>query len=176
MPTPSRNSLLSFQAAVEQRLAKPVQETRYGYPIEPPHMKKAYDAYLKTNPHVAGMVVGGGFNDSDPNEPISIISNPYNEYMGDANRREGLYKIEAARALMLDNPVKDYPISENLQRLRKQHFKEGRDPYATDDQAFKESLISRIMTGDIPDKLITPEMKTEALRYEKLLKERANQK
>jgi hypothetical protein len=172
MPTPSRNSLLSFQAAVEQRLAKPVQETRYGYPIEQPHVKKMYDAYFKSRPEVAGMVVGGGHNGTDPNEPVSIISNPYNKHMSDEGKREGLYKIEATLAVMADNPIADYPISENLQRLRKQYFKAGRDPYATDDAAFRKSLISRVLSSDIPEKLITPEMRAEADRYEKLLQQR----
>jgi hypothetical protein len=168
MPNPS-----SFEQAVEKRMAQSdVSQTRYGYPIELPHMKKMYDAYFKSRPDVAGMVVGGGHNDSDPSEPISIISNPYNKHMGDEKKREGLYKIEAARALMPENPVTEYPISENLQRLRKQHFKAGRDPYATDDKAFRESLISRVLSNDIPAQLITPEMRAEADRYEKLLQQR----
>jgi hypothetical protein len=168
MPNPS-----SFEQAVEKRMTQPAApQTRYGYPIELPHMKKMYDAFFKTRPDVAGMVVGGGHNDSDPNEPISIISNPYNKHMGDEKKREGLYKLEAARALMPENPVAEYPISENLQRLRKQYFKAGRDPYATDDQAFRESLISRVLSSDIPEKLITPEMRAEADRYEKLLQQR----
>ncbi len=168
MPNPT-----NFQQAVEQRLTQPTApQTRYGYAVELPHMKKMYDAFFKGRPDVAGMVVGGGHNDSDPNEPISIISNPYNKYMGDEEKREGLYKIEAARALMTDNPVAEYPISENLQRLRKQHFKAGRDPYATDDLAFRESLISRVLSNDIPAKLVTPEMRAEADRYEKLLQQR----
>lgn len=73
---------------------------------------------------------------------------------------------------MPEHPVAEYPISENLQRLRKQYFKAGRDPYATDDQAFRESLISRVLSSDIPEKLITPEMRAEADRYEKLLQQR----
>lgn len=168
MPNPT-----SFQQAVEQRLTQPAaEEKRYGFPIEQPHMKKRYDAFFKTRPDVAGMVVGGGLNDSDPDEPVAIISNPYSDDMKNQVKREALYKLEAARALMPENPVAEYPISENLQRLRKQYFKAGRDPYATDDKAFRETLISRMLVGDLPERLTTPEMQAERERYQKLLDSR----
>lgn len=168
----------SFQAAVERRLKQaetPPTEMRYGYVVDHPEVKKNLDAYFRKNKHVAGMVVGGGHNGSSPDEPVSIVVNEHNKNMADKNKREGLIKIEAARAIMADNPINDFPITDNLQRLRKQHFKPD-EPYYFDDLAFKESLVSRVMANDIPDKLVTPEMRAEAMRYEKLLKLRENQK
>jgi len=162
----------TFQAAVEKKLTAPAAaQKRYGYEVEKPEVKKSVDEYFKKNTHVAGMVMGGGHNGSDPNEPISIVSNPYNKYMQDPAKREGLYKIEAARALMVTNPVPKFTLTPQMQKLRKLHFKPD-EPYYSDDQAFRESLVSRVLANDIPKNLITPEMEAEAKRFEQLLKER----
>lgn len=162
----------TFQSAVEKKLTAPTAvQKRYGYEVEKPEVKKSVDEYFKKNTHVAGMVMGGGYNGSDPNEPISLVSNPYNKYMQDETKREGLYKIEAARALMRDNPVPEFQLTPQMQKLRKLYFKPT-DPYYSDDQAFRESLVSRVLTNDLPKNLVTPEIATEAKRFEQLLKER----
>ena len=162
----------TFQSAIEKRLTAPAAaQKRYGYEIENPEVKKGVDEYFKKNTHVAGMVMGGGHNGSDPNEPVSIVSNPYNEYMSDDSKKEGLYKIEAARALMRDNPIPEFQLTPQMQKLRKLHFKPD-EPYYSDDKAFRESLVSRVLANDLPKNLITPEMATEAKRFEQLLKER----
>jgi hypothetical protein len=169
MPNPNPNS---FQDAVEKRMAQPpAVEKRYGFEVDPPDLRKNLTPYFEKNKHVAGIVWGGGYNGSNPDDPIAIVSNPFNEHMADEGKKEGLYKLEAARAIMDKNPVSEYPISENLQRLRKQHFK-PHEPYYSNDQAFRESLVSRVLVGDLPKKLITPEIQAEADRFEKLLKQR----
>jgi hypothetical protein len=121
------------------------------------------------------MVWGKGHNGSTPDDPISIVVNPHNVYMKTPAKRQALIKLEAARAYMDDNPVSDYPISPNLQMLRKQWFTE-KDPYLNDDKAFRETLISRHLVGDLPKKLVTPEIEQETQRFRAILASKSNVK
>ena len=65
---------------------------------------------LKHN--VAGMAIGGGENGIDGDR--RLVYNPYNQHMGDEQKREGLYRIEASRHLMNEY---DYKPSEKIDRM-----------------------------------------------------------
>jgi hypothetical protein len=135
----------------------------FGYPVEEPSGEVL--EYLKQNPNVAGMAWGGGENGTDPKSPRSIIVNPFNKFMADPTKREGLIAVEAARHKMSEtgyNPT--FQITPEQQKWRK-----GLGAYATDDKAFRQSIISRLMVGDgVPG--ATAEQKAEAEKMWKTLK------
>ena len=121
-------------------------KSAYGYPVKT-SKELGLDEYFKSHPDVAGMAWGGGENGSSVDEPRAVVHNPYNKNMGDPVKRDALYKIEAARHLMATNPIPQFKISPELQQWREANFKNG-DPYREDDNAFRETVVSRIMVGD----------------------------
>ena len=127
--------------------------TRYGYPVVDA-TKAGYGDFFKQNPHVAGMAVGKGSNGDDTPYRY-IVVNPFNDAMLDKTKREALFRIEAARHFMDEQKDKPrFKVTPEMQQWREAKFKKGRDPYATDDEAFNESIISRIIVGDdVPAKL-----------------------
>ena len=128
-----------------------VQESRYGIPIKSAK-ELGLDDWFKNNVETSGMVWGGGLNGSSQDTPFSIVVNPYSKHMKDPAKREALYKNEAARILMTEAPVPQYEISPQLQKWRETTFKEG-EPYRDDDDMFRETVVARILTGDVgPDK------------------------
>jgi len=153
--------------------AKKEETEAYGYPIKSAQ-EMGLDEYLKSHPDVAGMAWGGGENDSSPDEPRVIVVNPHNKYMSDPEKRGGLAKIEAARHKMSEvGYAPDFSISPEQQEWRK---KLG--PYATDDKAFKQSIVSRLLAhDDVPG--VTEEQKKaadefEAAHFGKGMKEQGN--
>jgi hypothetical protein len=127
----------------------PTPNKRYGYQVVGAK-EYGYDDYFKGRPDVAGMALGGPNKlNRDERPDRVIVHNPHNESMLDPNKREALYKVEAARHLMdeqKDRP--DFEITPEMQAWREKNFVKGKDPYATDDQAFKESIISRLIVND----------------------------
>lgn len=118
-------------------------EMAYGYPVMDAK-ELGLDSYFKENPHVAGMAWGGGENGSDPKSPRVLVPNPYNEYMEDPEKRGGLLRIEAARHLMGEkgyNPSFEIPKEQEA-------WRKSLGKYATNDVAFKQSVVSRILAGD----------------------------
>ena len=120
-------------------------EQKYGYPVlSEDKVPAGIASYFKKNPQVAGMAWGGGANGSDASEPRVIIPNKFNAHMSDPERREGLIKIEAARHLMYETKYSPkFEIAPEQQQWRKELGQ-----YATDDTAFKQSIVSRLMAGD----------------------------
>ena len=103
---------------------------------------------MKTRPDVAGMAVGQGAN-GDMRKDRVIVVNPFNEWMKDKQKRQALIKVEAARHLMdIEDYNPDFEITPEMQIWRNRMFTKGVDPYATDDKAFKQTVISRLMVGD----------------------------
>jgi hypothetical protein len=97
----------------------------------------------------AGMAIGEGSNNIDG--PMRIVINPY--YFPNSPRgniqKNALIRLEAARHKMVEPGFKmpDFKITPELQKWREKTFNKD-DPYYSDDKAFKESVISRIMVGD----------------------------
>jgi hypothetical protein len=119
------------------------EEIAYGYPVMD-SKELGLDSYFKENPKVAGMAWGGGENGSDPKSPRVLVPNPYNQYMQDPDKRSGLLRIEAARHLMGE---KGYTPQFEIPK-EQQGWRKGLGQYATNDLAFKQSIISRILSGD----------------------------
>jgi len=151
------------------------EKSRYGLPVYSAK-EQNLDKWFKENKRTAGMVWGGGANDSPLGLPIGIVVNPYNESMMDKTKRESLYKNEAARVLMKESPVPDYKISPELQKWREKTFK-GNEAYLTNDKAFRETVIARVISGDLGSDPKNPmpidkSVSKIAGRYEKMLLDR----
>lgn len=130
----------------------------FGYPVA--SAKQAgVEKYFQDNPNVAGMAWGGGMNGSPKDEPRVIIPNPYNPNMADPVKAQGLLKLEAARHVMDERGyVPKFKVTKEQQEWRK-----TLGPYADDDVAFKQSIISRlIVNDDVPG--ATEEQKEEAAK------------
>ena len=153
MPSPSKQFGLPFKLKKDySKLSK--QESRYGIPIKSAK-ETGLDNWFKQNTDTAGMVWGNGNNGSSPDEPLSIVVNPYNEYMKNEKNREGLFKNEASRIVMSNNPVPAYKISPQLQAWREKTFNKE-DAYFKNDDAFRETVVARILTGDTGPDLKNP--------------------
>jgi hypothetical protein len=147
--------------------------TRYGYTVED-SITAGWDDWMKKNPNVTGMAVGGPSKlNGDERPDRAIVVNPYSEHMVDPVKREALIKLEAARHLMDEQEYRpDFPITPSMQAWRKANFVVGKDPYATDDQAFRETMISRHLVGDLPDHVVSPEIQKETRYWNMLLRKR----
>lgn len=130
-------------------ILKRMQKTRYGYVVDDA-LTAGYGDYFSKRKDVAGMAIGGPNKlNNDPREDRAIIVNPYAEGMDDPVKREGLIRLEAARHFMDETPVKpSFEITPEMQAWREKTFVKGRDPYYDNDQAFRETVISRLMVGD----------------------------
>lgn len=100
--------------------------------------------YFKANPNLPGMAWGGGMNNTAQNEPRVVVANPFNPDMSDPVKRQGLLKLEAARHLMDEQ---DYAPQFKL-TPEQQQWRKSLGAYATDDKAFKQSIISRLIVND----------------------------
>jgi len=146
-----------------------INNTSYGYPVI--SAKDAgLDSYFKKNPNVAGMAWGAGENGSNINDPRSLVVNEYNQYMKDQQKKDGLLKLEAARHVMSEMQyVPDFKITKEQRDWQK-----TLGAYQNNDNAFKQSLISRILVGEnVPG--VTPEQKISAMVVEKELSQRFKQ-
>jgi hypothetical protein len=159
-------------AEIERRMSAEFNKpkTAYGYPVKSAK-ELGLDDFFKKNKRVAGMAWGAGANGTDVNEPASIVHNPYNKHMSDPIKRDGLYRIEAARHSMTKSPPKKFKITPELQQWRENNF--GADePYRTNDDAFRETVVSRVIGGDVGDMPVTRRIKREADKsWKKVTKE-----
>lgn len=137
-----------------------------GYP-EVDSKKAGLDDYLKKNQHVAGMAWGGGENGSDPKSQRVVVVNPYNKHMQDPVKRRGLVVIESARHKMSETGYEPkFSLTPEQQEWRK-----GLGAYSTDDKAFKQSIVSRLMVGDdVPG--ATKEQHADAKNFNDILSQR----
>lgn len=118
--------------------------------------------YFMNHKDVAGMAIGAGANGIDG--PRRIVMNPYSDVLKTDLQKEGLVRIEAVRHAMDENNYKpSFKLSEHQKNLQKTVFKDS--PYGSNDEAFKQSIISRILVGDADDLQPTPEQETEAARF-----------
>jgi len=150
------------------------QENSFGYPtlmlgqVAPQDKEGGLVDYMKANSHVAGMAWGAGMNGSYPNSPRSILVNPFNKNMIFPERRRGLQMIEAVRHKMDEtNYQPNFPISPEMQAYRESAYS-ANEPYRTDDTAFKQSMISRAVVGDLPadPRYPMPEVENAARQFE----------
>ena len=149
----------------------------YGYPVywsnNIPTKYKWVSDYLKSHPDVTGMAIGGGAQGKDDQGPRIIIRNSYSNIISDRNdsRWEGLDKIEAIRHFMNEiNYNPKFKISQQQEKFRKDNFDKDAT-YNTNDNAWKQSIISRILTGDMEG---TPEQIEESNKFMQDFNKRLN--
>ena len=145
-----------------------VIKNSYGYPVywsdNIPDKYKWVSDYLKSHPDVTGMAIGGGAQGKDDQGPRIIVRNSYSNIISDRNdsRWEGLDKIEAIRHFMNEtNYNPKFKISKEQEKFRKGNFDKDAT-YNTNDNAWKRSIISRILTGDMEG---TPEQMEESNKF-----------
>lgn len=148
----------------------PPIKTSYGYPVywsnNVPEEYKWVTDFLKNNPSTTGMAVGGGAQGDWDTGPRVIIRNSNSNIITDPKdpRWNGLDKIEAVRHYMVETNFNPYfKISPEQEYFRKTKFQKT-DPYNTNDDAWRESIISRIITGDMEG---TPEQMKIVDKFEK---------
>jgi hypothetical protein len=101
--------------------------------------------YFRANTNVAGMAWGGGLNGSAKGEPRVVVANPFNPNMADPTAYQGLLKLEASRHLMDEQ---GYDPQFEITPMQQAWRKKMGGVYATNDTAFKQSLISRLIVND----------------------------
>ena len=145
-----------------------VIKNSYGYPVywsdNIPDKYKWVSDYLKSHPDVTGMAIGGLAQGKDDQGPRIIVRNSYSNIISDRNdsRWEGLDKIEAIRHFMNEtNYNPKFKISKEQEKFRKDNFDKDAT-YNTNDNAWKQSIISRILTGDMEG---TPEQMEESNKF-----------
>lgn len=118
--------------------------------------------YFMNHKDVAGMAIGAGANGIDG--PRRIVINPYSDVLKTDLQKEGLIRIEAVRHAMEEYNYKpSFKLSKHQKNLQKTVFKNM--PYGSNDEAFKRSIISRILAGDTGDLQPTSEQEAEAARF-----------
>lgn len=117
-------------------------------------IRKPYDtelSYFKNNPTVAGMAT----------EDNKIILNPYSK--NTSKEQQAVAKNEAVRLFMnLQNIVPSFDLTEEQQKF----FKGS--AYEKDSIAAKQTIISRILSGDPSAKNVTDEQMKAAKEIEAL--------
>jgi len=107
----------------------PLPESIYGYSVRPPYPGE--DAFFKTRPEVGGMAAEDG----------KITINPYSKLSDD--EKSSVAHNEAVRLWMRDKKPK-LPFS--VSQRQKQAF--ANTEYGKDENALKETIIARILSGD----------------------------
>lgn len=132
-----RDKMLNDNAGVDGRpVAQPIS---FGVEVRD-QLFPGEDKYFKANPNVAGMAAEDG----------KVILNPYSK--NSADEQKAVAVNEAARVYMQKNGIKpDFKITDEQ---RKQF--DG-TPYAKDEQAMRETIAARILSGDPSAKTATPE-------------------
>lgn len=145
-------------------------KTSYGYPVywsnNVPEEYKWVTDFLKNNPSTTGMAIGGGAQGPEDIGPRVIIRNSNSNILTDPKdpRWNGLDKIEAVRHYMNETNYNPYfKISPEQEFFRRTNFSKDA-PYNTDDGAWRQSIISRIIAGDMEG---TTEQMKEVDRFKK---------
>ncbi len=150
-----------------------------GYPVISAKSMQLEDFYNKDGKEVAGMAWGGTKNPigQGRGEKPSIIPNQ-NYFKGDPRGYNALVKLEASRHWMSENDYNPkFNITPQMQKWREKNFKNAGsagEAYLNDDNAFRQTVISRFIGGDpnVPD--FTDELKNEIKKVETKLVDQEN--
>jgi len=140
--------------------AESVMSSYGGYPVVPASSLGLSEYFGGAGKQVAGMAMGGP--NAGPGmgrgEPRTIVVNPYT-FKDDPRgkvQQNALIKLEASRHFMDEAKYKPkFKITPELQKWRNDVFggelgKKGNPGYAylNDDDTFKQTVISRVLSGD----------------------------
>lgn len=116
------------------------KETTYGgFEVRTPSAEE--DKYFKANPKVAGYYGTGSVGDKS--QEGTIVVNPYNQYMKDPNKREGLKALEAVRGAQEMVPdILDRAPDLTPEQDKNLNF------YSDDPRVRKGTFYSRLAVGD----------------------------
>jgi len=151
----------------------PLLTSYAGYPVVSAKSLGLEDYFNKDGKEVGGMAWGG--SKSPPGqgggESSSIVPNP-NYYKNNPAAYNALVKLEASRHWMNENDYNPkFKITPQMQQWRKKTFENvgpAGEGYRTNDNAFRQTIISRVIGGD--DNV--PEIPDEAFKEIKLVKEK----
>lgn len=180
----------SFQDAVNKRVMASVAKkpkvdynverlTSYaGYPVVTAKSLELEDYFANGGKEVGGMAWGGTTNPPSQGrgETPSIVPNP-SYFKNNPNGQNWLVKLEASRHWMNENGYKPkFEITPEMAKWREQFKTMGQagSAYATDDNAFRQTIISRLIGGD-GDVAESPEAYEEAKYVDRLLQEQDKQ-
>jgi len=137
----------------QQTYNVPLLTSYAGYPVIPAKSMGLEDYYNKDGKQVAGMAWGGSKNPPGQGggEPSVIIPNQ-NYFRNDPTGYNALVKLEASRHWMGENDYSPkFKITPEMQKWRKKNFANigpAGDAYLNDDNAFRQTVISRHIGGD----------------------------
>jgi hypothetical protein len=160
----------------QQTYNVPLLNSYGGYPVISAKSMGLEDYFNKDGRQVAGMAWGGTKNPPGQGggEPSVIIPNQ-NYFKNNPEGYNALVKLEAARHWMDENDYNPkFKITPEMQEWRKKTFENvgpAGEAYRTNDNAFRQTIISRVIGGDsnvpkIPDEALK-EIKSVQQRLEK---------
>ena len=114
------------------------------------------DIYFKNNPHVAGMAAEDG----------RIIFNPYSRLS--SKERHAVGRNEGARLFMRENGI----VPDFVLNKKQREFFKG-TKYETDEEAMKQTIFARYISGD-PSANLDKSQLAEAERIKQLLNAQRN--
>jgi hypothetical protein len=131
-----------------------------GYPVVSAKSLGLEDYFNTGGKQVAGMAWGGKTNPpgqggpqkpGDPYDDVSIVPNQ-NYFKNDPSAYNALVKLEASRHWMGENDyIPKFEITPEMQEWRKKNFANvgpAGEAYLNDDNAFRQTVISRQIGGD----------------------------
>jgi hypothetical protein len=152
----------------------PLLQSYAGYPVVSAKKMGLEDYYNKDGKYVAGMAWGGAKNPpgQGKGEAPSIIPNQ-NYFKGDPRGYNALVKLEASRHWMSENDYNPkFKITPEIQKWREKNFKDAGQAgmaYLNDDNALRQTIISRVIAGDENIPTLTGEALSEVKTVEKKL-------
>lgn len=165
-----------FNPKTKNDYSVPLLKSYAGYPVVSAQELGLMDYFKNDGIKVGGMAWGGKTNapGQGRGEPSSIVPNPY-YYKSNPAGQNALVRIEASRHWMDENEyTPKFKITPEMQKWREEQFKDigpAGKAYLNDDNAFRQTVISRIIGLDDNVPLISNDAKQEALRVQNKLKE-----
>lgn len=151
-----------------------------GYPVVSAKSLGLENYFGADGSNVAGMAWGGAYNPAGQGGPQqaggdyarpSIVPNP-NYFKNNPQAYNALVKLEASRHWMNENQyAPKFKITPQMQKWREEQFSKAGpagDAYLNNDQAFKQTIISRVIAGD-PN---TPDLPSSVLNEAKTITKR----
>lgn len=139
---------------------KPLLTSYAGYPVVSAKSLGLEDYFNTGGKQVAGMAWGGRTNPpgqggpqqaGGPYEPTTIVPNQ-NYFKNDPYGYNALVKLEASRHWMGENDYSPkFKITPEMQKWREENFADAGpagEAYLKDDNAFRQTVISRKIGGD----------------------------
>jgi len=157
---PNLPLLSSAYAKPRETYNEPRLTSYAGYPVVSAKSLGLENYFNTEGRNVAGMAWGGAYNPAGMGGPEqtggdyarpSIVSNP-NYFKNNPQAYNALVKLEASRHWMNENQyTPKFKITPEMQKWRKEQFANAGpagDAYLNNDQAFKQTIVSRVIAGD----------------------------